>query len=134
MDSDTPRWGAGRWRGRGGARLLALAAYALGRSFGGALGLTTATVRHSSSRILRRLGGSLLEVAGALVPPYYDPRYACEMELLRFDSRRPCVKYGGLIDLLGRKLANVPVVVSGLHLAAPARDAGVADSRPPVAA
>ena len=93
--------------------LLALAAYSLGRTLGGALGLTTATVRHSSSTILRRLGGSLLEVGGATVPPYYDPNYKCEMELLRFDSRRPSAKYGGLIDILGRHLANVTVIAAG---------------------
>ena len=93
--------------------LLALAAYSLGRTLGGALGLTTATVRHSSSTILRRLGGSLLEVGGSIVPPYYDPKYKCEMELLRFDSRRPSAKYGSLIELLGRRLDFVSVVVAG---------------------
>ena len=92
--------------------LLALAAYSLGRKLGGALGLTTATVRHSSSRILRRLGGSVLRTDDAVVPPYFDPKYDCEMELLRFDSRRPSPKYGSLIELLGRRLGNVPVVVA----------------------
>jgi hypothetical protein len=79
---------------------------------GGALGLTTATVRHSSSTILRRLGGSLLEFGGSIVPPYYDPKYQCEMELLRFDSRKPSAKYGGLIELLGGRLQNVSVVAT----------------------
>jgi hypothetical protein len=90
--------------------LLALAAYSLGRVTGGALGMTTATVRHSSSTILRRLGGTHLEADGVRVPPYYDPRYKCEMELLRFDSRRPNAKYSGLIELLRHKLAGVLVV------------------------
>jgi hypothetical protein len=94
--------------------LLALAAYSLGRTLGGALGLTMATVRHSSSTILRRLGGSLLEVGGSTVPPYYDPKYKCEMELLRFDSRRPSAKYGSLIDLLGGRLNFVSVVAAGI--------------------
>jgi hypothetical protein len=89
--------------------ILALAAYSLGRAFGGALGITTATVRHASSTILRRLGGSQLEVKGVKVPAYYDPKYRCEMELLRFDSRRPNAKYAGLIDLLKVKLSNVSV-------------------------
>jgi hypothetical protein len=99
--------------------LLALAAYSLGRRLGGVLGLTTATVRHSSSTILRRLGGSLLEAGGALVPPYYDPKYKCEMELLRFDSRRPSPKYDGLIDMLGRRLGHVSVVAAGAATAEP---------------
>jgi hypothetical protein len=90
--------------------VLALAAYSLGRMLGGALGITTATVRHSSSTILRRLGGSHLEVDGTTVPPYYDPKYKCEMELLRFDSRRPNAKFAGLIDLLRHKLTHVLVI------------------------
>ena len=92
--------------------VLALAAYSLGRTLGGALGITTATVRHSSSTILRRIGGSLLECDGTTIPPYYDPKYDCQMELLRFDSRRPSSKYAALIDLLGRKLASIPVILS----------------------
>jgi hypothetical protein len=92
--------------------LLALAAYSLGRIFGEALGITTATVRHASSTILRRLGGSSLEFAGTTLPKYYDPKYKCEMELLRFDSRRPNAKYAGLIEVLKAKLANVAVVAT----------------------
>ena len=72
--------------------LLALAGYSLGQIGGGCLGITTATVRHCSSSILRRLGGSPLEVAGSVIPSYYDPKYRCEMEILRFDSRRPSAK------------------------------------------
>ena len=79
---------------------------------GGALGLTTATVRHCSSTILRRIGGRRLEVDGMVVPPYYDPRYKCEMELLRFDSRRPSAKYADMIDRLGEKLASVHVIAA----------------------
>ena len=97
-------------RHSGEGLLLALAAYSLGRAFGGALGLTTATVRHASSTILRRLGGSSLEADGTAVPPYYDPRYECDMELLRFDSRSPNPKYGAVIELLKERLASVPVV------------------------
>ena len=90
--------------------LLALAAYSLGRFFGGSLGLTTATVRHSSSTILRRLGGAHLEADGAPVRPYFDPRYKCEMELLRFDSRQPNPKYVPLIEHLRQRLAHVAVI------------------------
>jgi hypothetical protein len=93
--------------------LLALATYSLGRSLGGGLGLTTATVRHSSAQILRRLGGSLLEWGGTLVPSYFDPRYNCEMEIIRFDSRTPGGKYSAAVDLIGRRLASVPVVAAG---------------------
>jgi len=98
--------------------LLALAAYSFGRRLGGALGLTTATVRHSSSTILRRLGGALLEDRGLTVPSYFDERYGCEMELLRFDSRQPNHKYVGLIERLREKLANVPVIATPMAVAA----------------
>ena len=103
---------AERCRCKSEGLLLALAAYSLGRVTGGALGMTTATVRHSSSTILRRLGGAHLQADGVSVPPYYDPRYKCEMEILRFDSRRPSTKYAGLIELLRQNLARVLVVAA----------------------
>jgi len=90
--------------------LLALAAYSLGRKLGGALGMTTATVRHSSSTILRRLGGAHLQAKGEDIPPYYDPKYGCTMEILGFDSRRPHPKYAPLVELLRRKLTCVPTI------------------------
>jgi hypothetical protein len=92
--------------------ILALGAFSLGRLLGGALGMTTATVRHRSSTILRRLGGSDFEVDGRIVPPYYDPRYDCTMELLRFDSRRPNSRYAELVAALEAKLAHVRVLVN----------------------
>lgn len=90
--------------------VLALGGYSLGRMLGGSLGITTATVRHCSSTILRRLGGSDLRVDGQIIPSYYDPRYKCEMELLRFDSRYPTPRYAGFIETLRKKLENVLVV------------------------
>jgi hypothetical protein len=102
--------------------VLALAGYSLGRIRGGCLGITTATVRHCSSSILRRLGGAPLSVNREAVPRYYDPRYDCEMEILRFDSRRPNKKYAGLIELLEQKMANVHVIAQAAEepVAAPA--------------
>jgi hypothetical protein len=90
--------------------VLALASFSFGRMFGGALGMTTATVRHASSTILRRLGGSHLAVGNAVVAPYYDPSYGCQMEVLRFDSREPNMKYSGVIDMLKERLASVLVI------------------------
>lgn len=92
--------------------VLALAAYSLGRLCGGVLGITTATVRHSSSTILRRLGGSSLEYRGEAVPSYFDSKYDCEMELLRFDSRRPSRKYESLVTMLQERLSGVRVIAS----------------------
>jgi hypothetical protein len=90
--------------------VLALAGFSLGTLCGGCLGITTATVRHYSSTILRRLGGARLEVDGSTVPPYYDSKYKCQMELLRFDSRQPNAKYRRLIGALTDKLAGVLVI------------------------
>jgi hypothetical protein len=92
--------------------LLALAAYSLGRIGNGTLGMTTATARHASATILRRLGGAPLEADGEMIPSYFDPRYKCQMELLRFDSRRPSGRYAALVDLLKDKLARVNVLAT----------------------
>jgi len=90
--------------------MLALAGYGLSRTLGGALGITTAVVKYSSSSILRRLGGSYLESGGAPIPAYFDARYNTMIEFLRFDSRRPSLRYGALVDLLQSRLASVPVI------------------------
>jgi len=96
--------------------MLALAGYGLSRLLGGALGITAANVTHASSSILRRLGGSYLEVEGTTIPAYFDPKYNTMIELLRFDSRRPSAKYSALIDLAKSSLAKVPVVVRSQHM------------------
>jgi hypothetical protein len=97
-------------RGTAGPLALALAVYGFSRRCGGALGMTTATHRHCSSTILKRLGGSRFEVDGATLPPYFDPRYRCMMEILRFDSRFPNPKYGHLIEEARKKVARVLVI------------------------
>ena len=90
--------------------LLALATYGLSRVSGGALGITTATIRHRSSSILCRLGGQPLEIDGTVLPPYYDSQYDCMMEILRFDSRMPNARYTRLVEQLHGKLLETPVV------------------------
>jgi hypothetical protein len=94
--------------------MLILATFGLSRLFGGALGVATATSRHSSAAILRRLGLSRFEVHGAQLKPYYDPKYDCEMEVLRFDTRLASAKYHHLIERLKPNLVHVPVVVQSI--------------------
>jgi hypothetical protein len=89
---------------------IALSTYALSRSIGGCIGLTTATVRNCSSRILRRIGGRSLGLPGCPLPAYFDPQYGCEMELLRFDSNTPNPKYQGRIDDILSRFFELPVV------------------------
>lgn len=97
-------------RGLGGPLALVLALWGFGRKRGGALGMTTATFRHCSATILKRLGGSRFEIDGRTLPAYFDPRYGCMMELLRFDSRRPNQKYAGLVEMIQEKIASSLVI------------------------
>jgi hypothetical protein len=96
---------------------IALATYSLARLLGGCLGLATATKRHCSAAILRKIGGRALRIGEDEIPPYYDPNYECEMELLRFDSAEPNPRYEPWIEDLRSYLADT------LVLQAPARDA-----------
>jgi hypothetical protein len=100
-------------RGTAGPLALALAVYGFSRRGAGALGMTTATFRHCSATILKRLGGDRFEVDGQVLPPYFDKRYQCLMELLRFDSRRPNLKYSNFIDTFREKLSSVLVLARG---------------------
>jgi len=84
--------------------------YALAAVLGGALGVSTATSRHGSSSILRRVGGRPLMSEGVPLPPYYDERYSCEMELLRFDSTQPNPIYGEWVNRCRSDLKTVRVV------------------------
>jgi hypothetical protein len=97
-------------RGTAGPMALALAVWGFGLRRGGGLGMTTATFRHCSATILKRLGGSRFDVDGTMLPPYFEPRYGCMMEMLRFDSRKPVSKYLGLIDQVRDALHKIPVV------------------------
>jgi hypothetical protein len=90
--------------------ILILATFSLSRILGGALGVATATARHSSAAILQRLGLSRFEVQGDPVRPYYDPKYDCEMEVLRFDTRRASARYHELIERLKPRLQSVAVI------------------------
>lgn len=89
---------------------IALATYALAWSLGGCVGVTTATVRNCSSRILRKLGGKPLEFNGDEIPSYFDPQYGCEMEVLRFESNRPNQRFSQWIQCIFDQLADVAVV------------------------
>jgi hypothetical protein len=101
-----------------------LATYGLLKLLGGCTGLATATRRHGSAPILRRIGLEPLKGDDYEVPAYYDPQYDCEMELLRYDSRRPSPKYQAWIDELAGMLRSTPVIVHSQP--APARTAAAA--------
>jgi hypothetical protein len=99
---------------------IILATYGLLELLGGCVGVATATFRHKSAMILRRIGLAPLMSDGAALPPFFDPHYDCQMELLRFDSRFPNPKYHEAVRELSVSLMSVPVVrrenvLSNLH-------------------
>jgi hypothetical protein len=96
----------------GDAVRMVLMVYALAELTGGALAVTTATRRHNSASILKRMGGRPLSADGLELPPYFDPRYGCEMELLEFDSTAPNPQFRSLIDGHRDASSNLPVILS----------------------
>jgi transposase len=107
------------WRQTKAALETAIGSYALGNLWGGAIGSCTATARHGSASILRRLGGSSFETRGEPLPVYFDAQYGCNMELLRFDSRHPVSRFEPLIKELTRKLEKTQVITSSAHSPCP---------------
>jgi hypothetical protein len=91
---------------------MVLASYAFFRALGGAVGIATATVRHSSASILRRIGGRPLQHAGQEVPSYIDLQYNCRMEMLRFYSWAPNPRYDSWIREIGVQI-EATLVISG---------------------
>jgi hypothetical protein len=94
---------------------IALATYSLARILGGCIGIATVTRRHDSSSILRRIGGRPLTAGGVDLPPYFDPQYGCEMEILRFDSSEPNPRYEAWIEELSEYLRTEPVIHAKHH-------------------
>jgi hypothetical protein len=100
-------------RGTAEALKSVLAGFALIQMLGGALVVSTATRRHQSASILRRLGGEPLAWEGAEIPAYYDPLYGCEMEVIRFDSRSPNPRFEPILRDIYSQIARIPVVCPG---------------------
>jgi len=96
-------------RGTSEAVSIALSAFAWARILGDCVGFLTATVKHRSAAILRRLGACQLEVGGTTIPAYFDPAWGCDMELLRFDTDSLNHKYDNALGSSMRRLINAPV-------------------------
>jgi hypothetical protein len=97
-------------RGTTEALRLVLAIYALTELLGGVVGLSTVTQRHCSASILRRIGGRPLESDGLQLPPYYDPMYDCQMEVMRFYSWDPNPRYRVWVDEIKAELGETCVL------------------------
>jgi hypothetical protein len=89
---------------------IILATYGLLELLGGCVGMATATFRHHSAAILRKIGLSPLDWGGDELPPYFDPQYGCEMEMLQFDSRFPNPKYQEVVKEFSAALSFAPVI------------------------
>ncbi|MBC7926038.1 MAG: hypothetical protein H7039_10320 [Bryobacteraceae bacterium] len=92
---------------------IALSAFCWAKLLGGAVGVTTATVRNQSAMILQRLGGSFLESDGRKMPMYFDPQYGCEMAILRFSDASYSVRYHKMVRELTDQLSNALVLTPG---------------------
>lgn len=85
--------------------------YAMAELWGGALGITTATLRSCSAAILRRVGGERLSLRGVPLPPYFEHGYkSIEAEILRFDSSAPNPRYRRWLNECRAQLLDVPVI------------------------
>ncbi len=102
----------GAWAIDGGARCstaavnIALMSFALAERLGGGMAITTATTRHHSSAILKRLGGKPL---GGLMP-YYEPIFGCDIEVLQFDMDHLGQRFTTKLDDLKAELHRTPII------------------------
>jgi predicted GNAT family N-acyltransferase len=104
------------WRNSRAALEILVGSYALLNLWGGCLCSSTATVRHGSSSILKKMGGRSMQIDGESLPAYEDPQYGCFMELLHFDSRTPTPRFIPLINQVQAKLASSTVIrAAGIH-------------------
>jgi hypothetical protein len=92
--------------------LLPIAGWSFYQIMGNAIVVVSATTRHHSSAILKRLGGFPLMDGDKQLPSFMDDFHGCEMELVGFDSRRPHPKYEKLVaelkDFLLTKVQTAP--------------------------
>jgi hypothetical protein len=99
-------------RGTAEALRLVLSSYALAETLGGWVVISTATRRNGSAAILRRIGGRSLEHESLELPPYHDPQYRCEMEVLRFYSWDSNPRFRRWIEELKVQFRDIPVFTS----------------------
>jgi len=107
-----------RIRGTVEALRLVLASYALAEKLGGWVVLSTATHRNGSASILKRIGGRPLEYQNSQLPSYHDPKYGCEMEILRFYSWAPSPRFGRWVSELKTQLRKIPVLAGATPMPA----------------
>jgi hypothetical protein len=73
-------------RGSCEAVSIAIGAFAWAQILDDCIGFLTATSKHGSATILRRLGARNLQAHGQAIPGYFEKAWGCNAELLRFDT------------------------------------------------
>ena len=91
----------------------ALSMWALTRLLGIKFSFTTATRRHCSASILRKIGGRSFVLDGVEIPHYYDPQYDCDMEALQFED--PIARLEPWVQELQQTLSMTPVWCAARH-------------------
>lgn len=93
---------------RNGAATIStiLGAWALMRFVGDAIWVATVGRGKKADRILSRMGGFRLPEGGNSLPPFFDAGYNSEIDILGFDSRRPCESAVEAIHSLRRRLMD----------------------------
>jgi hypothetical protein len=99
-----------RLRGSSEATTIALSAIAWSQLMGECLAYITATVKHGSSSMMRRLGGESVRFGGNEMPRYYEPHYQSEMELLKLQTRALNPKFDSMLAPLRHSLATATVL------------------------
>lgn len=100
-------------RGTPEAISIAVAAFAWAQILGDSIGFLTATEKHGSATILRRLGGRKLEARGRTIPGYFEPAWGCNAELLRFDTNSLNPHFRSALALARCRLLASPVFFPG---------------------
>jgi hypothetical protein len=111
-----------KFRGTTEAFRMAISTYSLAQALGGSVCISTVTRRNASASILRSIGGRPLTHENAELPPYHDPIYRCEMEVLRFWSWAPSPRFRVWIEKIRAELRDILVL---------ARGAAIPSLRPP---
>lgn len=102
---------------------ILLASFAWARMIGGSIGCCTATVRNSSSDMLRRIGGRSFEYNNEAIPPYNDAGYGCIMEVLRFHFQNFDPRFQKMVDSISTRIAEQHTITTVLETAACHQDA-----------
>lgn len=100
-------------RGTAEAVRLALGVWAWGRLLGGAIGIATATTRNHSAHILGRIGGRPLEYRGEVIPKYFEPKYGCDIQIMRFKSDSYSDRFAPIVDSMTAELIQSTVLSAG---------------------